>query len=72
MGLVLYDVFDHEQRAQGFRWLSEVERAAAKKTAPKWEGTMIKPEAIFFHARIENAKLDCHPQRVRFARITGG
>jgi CRISPR-associated protein Cas5d len=72
LGLMLYDVFDHEQRAQGFRWLSEVERTAAKKPTPEWEGTLIKPDAAFFHARIENAKLDCHPQRVRFARITGG
>ncbi|MGQ0658195.1 MAG: type I-C CRISPR-associated protein Cas5c [Chromatiales bacterium] len=67
LGLMLYDVFNHQQRAFGFRWLSEEEKPK-NKTAPKWEGTLIKPETVFFHARIENARLDCHPQRVRFAR----
>lgn len=67
LGLMLYDVFDHTQRVQGFRWLPEKQQPT-KKSAPKWEGALIKPEAVYFHARIENAKLDCHPQRVRFAR----
>lgn len=67
LGLMLYDVFDHERRTQGFRWLSEAECSSTEKAAPKWEGALIKPEAMFFHARIENAKLDCHPRRVRFA-----
>lgn len=67
LGLMLYDVFDHEQRLQGFRWLPE-EQQPKRKSAPKWEGALIKPEAVFFHAYIENAKLDCHPQRVQFAR----
>lgn len=68
IGLMLYDVFDHEQRVQGFRWLSEAERATTKKSAPKWEGSLIKPDAAFFHAHIENARLDCHPRHIRFAR----
>lgn len=68
LGLVLYDVFDHEKRMQGFRWLPNDERASPKNSAPKWEGTLIKPEAAFFHARIGNSMLDCHPKRVRFAR----
>lgn len=68
LGLMLYDVFDHEQRSQGFRWLPEEQTAPKKKNIPRWEGTLIKPEATFFHANIENAKLDCHPQRVCLAR----
>jgi len=67
LGLMLYDVFDHEQRAQGFRWLTKEEQPKAK-TAPRWEGTLVKPEAVFFHASIKNAKLDCHPRRVRLLR----
>ena len=71
LGLMLYDVFDHEQRAQGFRWLTtkeEQETQAKKKTAPRWEGLLVKPEAVFFQANIKDAKLDCHPQRVRLMR----
>ena len=68
LGLMLYDVFDHEQRPQGFRWLPEEQTVSKKKNTQRWEGTLIKPEATFFHANIENAKLDCHPQRVRLAR----
>ena len=70
LGLMLYDVFDHEQRTQGFRWLTkeEQETQPKKKNAPKWEGSLVKPEAIFFQANIKDAKLVCHPQRVRLAR----
>ena len=70
LGLMLYDVFDHEHRKQGFRWLNEEEREKPqkKKSAPRWEGLLVKPEAVFFHAAIKDAKLDCHPQRVRLAR----
>ena len=70
LGLMLYDVFDHEQRTQGFRWLTKEEQEAQpkKKPTPRWEGLLVKPEAIFFQANIKDAKLDCHPQRVRMAR----
>lgn len=75
LGLMLYDVFGHEQRAQGFRWLTEEEQEAQskKQTAPRWEGLLVKPEAVFFQADIKDAKLDCHPQRIRLARnrVTG-
>ena len=70
LGLMLYDVFDHEQRTQGFRWLTEEEHVIQpkKKAVPRWEGLLVKPEAVFFQANIKDAKLDCHPQRVHLAR----
>lgn len=75
LGLMLYDVFDHERRTQGFRWLKEEEqeKLPKKKSAPRWEGLLVKPEAVFFQANIKDAKLDCHPQRVSLARnrVTG-
>jgi CRISPR-associated protein Cas5d len=72
LGLMLYDVFDSEQRSEGFRWRSE-EDLFGQKTASRWEGKLVRPEAAFFHAQIKDAKLDCHPQRVRLLcnRITG-
>lgn len=76
LGLMLYDVFDHGQRMQGFRWLKDEEREKPKKkqSVPKWEGQLVKPEAVFFHAAIKDAMLDCHPQRARLVRnqVTGG
>ena len=67
LGLMLYDVFDHEQRGEGFRWRSE-DDLFGNKTTSKWEGKLTKPEAAFFHAQIKDAKLECHPDRVRLLR----
>jgi|CXWL01.1.fsa_nt_gi CRISPR-associated protein Cas5d len=67
LGLMLYDVFDHEQRTEGFRWLTKEEQPK-EKTAPRWEGSLVKPEAVFFQANIKDSRLDCHPQRIRLAR----
>ena len=96
LGLMLYDVFDHKERAQGFRWLrpEEAEQqardfdqslAGLKKgeqtkrrkefnaDRPRWTGPPIKPQPAFFHARVEQSKLDCHPDRVRILTPqTGG
>jgi CRISPR-associated protein Cas5d len=81
LGLILYDVFAPEARAHGFRWLRDGEHLAdphahpdrqtkrkGKDFPPRSIGTLEKPEAIFFFAHLQQAKLDCHPQRVRFAR----
>ena len=70
LGLMLYDVFDHERRTQGFRWLTqdEHEMQPKKKSSPRWDGSLVKPEAVFFHANIKDAKLDCHPERASLVR----
>ncbi len=67
LGLMLYDVFDHERRAQGFRWRSEGE-LSGKETMVRWEGELVRPEAVFFQANIRDARLDCHPERVYLKR----
>ena len=82
LGLMLYDVFDHRERAHGFRWLrdDEISNAAISNPAPKgrsrphaarrdadaprWTRPPIKPQPAFFHARVEQSKLDCHPERI--------
>lgn len=87
LGLMLYDVFDHEQRAEGFRWLSEEElelarsaREAEMRDLPKtkgtgevavYEGATIEPQASFFRARVRDARMDCHPDRVGIIRSKG-
>lgn len=88
LGLMLYDVFDVDQRAEGFRWLvgeelsmAELERetqaenlpksqrkATAKEPLRRYEGKVLQPQAAFFHARIENARMDCHPERIAILR----
>jgi CRISPR-associated protein Cas5d len=81
LGLMLYDVFALEARARGFRWLSEDNQLSdshahpnrqkkSKKSAvePRFEGVLAKPEAMFFFADVRAAKLDCHPNRIRFAQ----
>ncbi|MBX3276733.1 MAG: type I-C CRISPR-associated protein Cas5 [Acidobacteria bacterium] len=72
-GLMLYDVFDVGERANGFRWLREDElgqvrstRAARKTSATAaYTGTLIKPQAMFFRAELKQSVLACHPERIR-------
>lgn len=95
LGLMLYDVFDHRERADGFRWLRGDEIAdrgrefestlvGLKKgdqtkrrkefvaNPPRWTRPPIKPQPAFFHARVEQSKLDCHPDRVRILTTQAG
>jgi CRISPR-associated protein Cas5d len=32
---------------------------------PRFEGKLVQPQAAFFHARVNNACMDCDPQRVK-------
>jgi CRISPR-associated protein Cas5d len=73
-GLMLYDVFDANARAEGFKWLNDAEIEAIKAAAGKKAKTLlrsnrepIKPKAAFFHAKIERATMQCHPERIRLA-----
>ncbi len=87
LGLMLYDVFDHTERSEGFRWFSDEEvstlqaqalavagRRAKKQTAAtsRWSRVPIKPTPAFFHAKIERAYMDCHPDRIQILTSTGG
>ncbi len=76
LGLMLYDVFALEDRAAGFQWMPEQfeltearpVRGRARQTAPRFAGVQAQPQAFFFHAAVKQGVLDCHPDRVRFAR----
>jgi CRISPR-associated protein Cas5d len=81
LGLMLYDVFDHRQRAEGFRWLRPDELAATQpavkirgrgKNTPTqdWNGVKIKPQAAFFKASVQNGVMDCHPERVELVMMS--
>ncbi len=95
LGLMLYDVFYHRERAQGFRRLRTEETAARKRefeaslvglemgertqrqkefaaNPPRWTRPPIKPQPAFFHARVEQSRLDCHPDRIRILTTTIG
>jgi CRISPR-associated protein Cas5d len=95
IGLMLYDVFDHQERAHGFRWLHSEEETQQAHTfeqslvglkkgeqtkqrkeytanRPRWTRPPIKPQAAFFHAKIESSRLDCHPDRIRILTSTNG
>jgi CRISPR-associated protein Cas5d len=39
---------------------------------PRWTGQLLKPQPLFFHARVEKSKLDCHPDRVQILTPTTG
>jgi len=47
LGLMLYDVFDHDQREVSTK-----------------ENPHVRPGAVFFRAEINNAVMDCYPDRI--------
>lgn len=86
LGLMLYDVFDHRERAEGFRWLSDSEITNSESqipptagrpkkqivAAPRWNRLPIKPTPAFFHAKVEASRMECHPERIRILTSTSG
>ncbi len=88
LGLMLYDLFDADERATGFRWLSDEEFAATgaereirlkelkpaerrkltKEPMPRTAGQLVRPQATFFRASVQDSVLDCHPSRVELVR----
>jgi CRISPR-associated protein Cas5d len=85
LGLMLYDVFEHGQRSEGFRWFTDEElthileeskasisllpkekrKAAEKEPVIRYEGKVIKPQAAFYYAKVKDACMNCHPDRVK-------
>ncbi|HOY65790.1 MAG TPA: type I-C CRISPR-associated protein Cas5c [Candidatus Ozemobacteraceae bacterium] len=92
LGVMLYDLFDADERVEGFRWYSGAEiasfeaareeqiralpkgkqKAARAEPLPAFEGRAVKPRAAFFRARVRNAKMECHPERVELLRLPAG
>lgn len=72
LGIMLYDVFDPSARAEGFRWLTVDEMAAIGKASWRYEGRHLTPRAVFFHARVQNARMICHPDEITLITQKGG
>ncbi|MBM4043812.1 MAG: type I-C CRISPR-associated protein Cas5 [Planctomycetes bacterium] len=72
LGIMLYDVFDPSARGEGFRWLTSDEIAASGEGTARHEGRILKPQAVFFNARVHNARMPCHPQKVKLITPKGG
>ncbi len=71
LGWMLYDVFDPQQRREGFLWMREhVELPQGYKTQ-KWNkkvpyaGKVVMPDPVFFQARVRNGRMNCHPSEVQ-------
>lgn len=62
------EVLQGQRKAESKKLSAAARRGAAKASQPHYEGRPVKPEAAFFHASVRKSKLDCHPERVRFAR----
>lgn len=72
LGLMLYDVFSPNARAQGFRWKRPDELGPKpKKNTPRFVGELAQPRACFFRAKIENSTLACHPDEVEILEPKG-
>jgi hypothetical protein len=57
-----------QRKTESQRLSAAARRAAAKTPLLRYEGRLVKPAATFFYARVQESTLDCHPDRVRFAR----
>lgn len=75
LGLMLYDVFSHEERATGFRFIGTEELADGyvpfiqsegkkKERRPSTDGRLVAPAASFFRAQINDSVMNCHPDRI--------
>ena len=72
LGLMLYDVFSPNARAEGFRWKRPDELGPKpKKNTPRFAGELAQPRACFFRAKIENSTLTCHPDEVEILEPKG-
>jgi CRISPR-associated protein Cas5d len=40
-------------------------KKSINREAPRFEGSLVQPQASFFHARVKDACVDCDPQRVK-------
>jgi len=86
LGLMLYDIFSHEERAVGFKFLDGEDYAEnqfplfapepptkkPKKGEILTDGVLVKPSAAFFRAEIKDSVMDCHPDRIRVIHKNGG
>ena len=71
-GLMLYDVFLPTARTQGFRWKRPDELGPKpKKNTPRFVGELAQPTACFFHAKLEDSTLACHPNEVEIFESKG-
>ena len=65
LGLILYDVFSPTARAKGFRWKHPDELGAKlKKNTPRFIGELAQPRACFFHAKLKDSTMACHPNEI--------
>ena len=72
LGLMLYDVFSPKARNQGFRWKRPDElESKPKNSTPRFVGTLARPAACFFHAKLKDSTVACHPDEVEILEPQG-
>ena len=71
LGLMLYDVFSPGARSQGFRWKRPDELGPKPKKILPFVGERAKPRACFFHAKLKDSTLACHPDEIEILESRG-
>ncbi len=71
LGLMLYDVFSPTARAPGFRWKRPDELGPKPKKTPRFVGELAQPNACFFHAKLKDSTLACHPDEIEILESRG-
>jgi len=62
------EVLQGQRKTESKKLSASARRGAMKASQPHYAGRLVKSEATFFHASVRTSKLDCYPERVRFAR----
>ena len=71
LGLMLYDVFSPATRAPGFRWKRPDELGPNLKKTSRFVGELAQPKACFFHAKLKDCTLACHPDEIEILEPRG-
>lgn len=71
LGLMLYDVFSPGARSQGFRWKRPDEMERKSKKIRPFVGNLARPRACFFHAKLKDSTLACHPDEIEILESGG-
>jgi len=48
------------------------QKALLKEPPPRWVGLPVKPRAAFFKARVREAKMECHPEKIQIISLPLG
>ena len=63
--------FSPTARTQGFRWKRPDELGSKPKQTSRFVGESAQPKACYFHAKLKDSTLACHPNEIEILEPRG-